>query len=371
MPFAADIRHWPNAAALAAHLAQYDPAICAWVAGLTIHHTIIPTAAQWRGYSTMQGLKTFYSDKGWDAGPHLFIAPDGIWQLTPLNLPGIHAGRCNADHWGIEVCGNYDAAPWPQSLAELAYGAGAALLRWRGLNVTESTVTGHRECLNNKSCPGRAIQLPAVRAELARRLTPSAESLSRDTALLSAPRCTQAQALAYLTRRATGEYTRADLALSILPAYWQACTATGLDPCVAIAQLVHETGALTSWWSQRPRRNPAGIGVTGDTKPARPIGGAWAQHGAVWEEGCSFASWADHAVPAHVGRLLAYATAPGNRTPRQATLIRAALNVRSLPASYQGAAPTLAGLEGRWAVPGKGYADKLAAIMTALRGTHE
>ncbi|KPV52453.1 hypothetical protein SE17_15460, partial [Kouleothrix aurantiaca] len=134
---------------------------------------------------------------------------------------------------------------------------------------------------------------------------------------------------------------------------------------------VHETGALTSWWSQRPRRNPAGIGVTGDTKPARPIGGAWAQHGAVWEEGCSFASWADHAVPAHVGRLLAYATAPGNRTPSQRALILGAMTVRTLPAQYHGCAPTLAGLEGTWAVPGKGYADKLAAIMTALRGTHE
>lgn len=369
MPFAADIRHWPNAAALAAHLAQYDPAICAWVAGLTIHHTIIPTAAQWRGHATMEGLKTFYSDKGWDAGPHLFIAPDGIWQLTPLNEPGIHAGRCNADHWGIEVCGNYDAAPWPPALAELVYGTLAALFRWRGLSA--DALNGHRDCNSPKTCPGRAIQLPAVRAELAKRLTPSAESLSRDTALLSAPRCTQAQALAYLTRRATGEYTRADLALSILPAYWQACTNTGLDPCVAIAQLIHETGNLTSWWSQRPRRNPAGIGVTGVRSRALPRHSTWAWNGVDYEEGCSFASWADHAVPAHVGRLQAYATAPGNRTPSQRALILGAMTVRTLPAQYHGCAPTLAGLEGTWAVPGKGYADKLAAIMTALRGTHE
>lgn len=369
MPFAADIRHWPTAAALAAHLAQYDPAICSWVAGLTLHHTYRPTVAQWRGYSSMIGMRDFYIGKGWSAGPHLYVAPDGVWQLSPLNLEGVHATVCNKNRWGVEVVGDYDAAPWSQSLAELVYGTLAALFRWRGLSADR--LNGHRDCNSPKTCPGRAIQLPAVRAELARRLTPSAESLSRNVALLSAPRCTQAQALAYLTRRATGEYTRADLALSLLPAYWQACTATGLDPCVAIAQLVHETGNLSSWWSQRPRRNPAGIGVTGDTKPARPIGGAWAQHGAVWEEGCSFASWADHAVPAHVGRLLAYATAPGSRTPRQTTLIRAALNVRSLPASYQGAAPTLAGLEGRWAVPGDGYADKLAAIMTELRGAHE
>src|SRR4051794_14152901 len=37
----------------------------------------------------------------------------------------------------------------------------------------------------------------------------------------------------------------------------------GLDWFLAIAQMAHETGSLTSWWSQPPRRNPAGIGVTG------------------------------------------------------------------------------------------------------------
>ena len=37
-----------------------------------------------------------------------------------------------------------------------------------------------------------------------------------------------------------------------------------LDPLVAVAQMVLETGNLTSFWSQTPRRNPAGIGVTGE-----------------------------------------------------------------------------------------------------------
>ncbi|HNP72285.1 MAG TPA: N-acetylmuramoyl-L-alanine amidase [Kouleothrix sp.] len=365
--FRSDIRHWPTAAALAAHLAQYDPAICGWARGLTYHHTIVPTAAQWRGYSTMQGLETFYASKGWSAGPHLFIAPDGIWQLTPLNVPGIHAGRCNADHWGIEVCGNYDAAPWPQSLAELALGAGAALLRWRGLPVNETTVTGHRECLNNKSCPGRAIQLPAVRAALAQRLTSSTASLTRDAALLSAPRCTQAQALAYLTQRATGEYTRADLALSILPAYWSTCATVGIDPCLAVAQMILETGNLTSWWAQRPRRNPAGIGVTSVTSAIRPIGGSWAQDGPIWREGVSFADWANGSVPAHVGRLLAYATAPADRTPAQRDLVRRAMTARPLANALHGAAPTLAGLDGRWAVPGVGYGLTIVQIAEDVR----
>lgn len=366
MPFTADIRFWPNAAAFAAHLAQHDPAICAWVHGATIHHTYRPTRDQWRGDASMRGLRDFYIGKGWSAGPHLFIAPDGIWQLTPLNLEGVHATVCNHARWGIEVVGDYDAEPWPAPIADLTYGALTALFRWRGLAA--DTLNGHRDCNSPKTCPGTAIQLPAVRAALARRMTAvPPESVSRTTTLLAAPRCTQAQALAYLSQRATGAYTRADLALQILPAYWQACTASGLDPCVAIAQLVHETGNLTSWWAQRPRRNPAGIGVTGRTQTPRPATGAWAWDGHTWAEGCSFATWANDAIPAHVGRLLAYALPDTNLTDAQRALIDQALSVRPLPASYRGCALTLAGLEGTWAVPGVGYADAIARIMQELR----
>ncbi len=368
--FRTDIRHWSTADSFAQYLAQYDPAIAAWAQGIVYHHTIVPTPAQWRGEYTLDGLITFYKNKTppWDSGPHLFIAPDGIWQFTAVNERGIHAGPCNADHWGIEVCVQYDSAPWPANLAELAYGAGAALLRWRNLPVNDVTVKGHRDCNSPKSCPGKAISLPAVRAELARRLSTPSAAITRDATLMHAPRCTQAQALAHLTRKGTGEYTKGDLALSILPAYWQACAAVGLDPCAAIAQMVHETGNLTSWWSARPRRNPAGIGVTGRIERERPIGGAWAQAPDYrWNEGCSFADWANGSVPAHVGRLVAYATKSGDRTTAQRILVQGAMNVRVLAAQYHGCAPTLAGLEGTWAVLGTGYADKLAAIMNDLR----
>lgn len=364
MPFTADIRHWPDVAAFTAHLAQHDAAICRWAQGATLHHTYRPTRDQWRGSSSMVGMRDFYIGKGWSAGPHLYIAPDGIWQLTPLNLEGVHATVCNTHRWGVEVVGDYDAEPWPAPIADLTYGALTALFRWRGLSP--DALNGHRDCNSPKTCPGIAIQLPAVRTELARRLAatpPPVAAVSRDAPLLAAPRCTQAQALAYLTRRTPGGYTRADVALSMLPAYWQACTATGLDPCVAIAQLIHETGALTSWWVQRPRRNPAGIGVTGRTQARRPARGAWAWDGQTWAEGCSFASWANDAIPAHVGRLLAYARPDSIANDAQRALIAQALAVRALPAAYRGIAPTLAGLEGTWAEPGVGYADALARLM--------
>jgi hypothetical protein len=260
-------------------------------------------------------------------------------------------------------------------VAELVYGVSVVLLRWKRLGVTTTSVKGHRECLPNKSCPGRAIDMDIVRAELARRLTPQAlptTGITADSPIMAAPRCTQAQAAASILGRAHPNYTSADVRLSILPAYFEVCGRVGLDPCLAIAQLIHETGNLSSFWSARPQRNPAGLGVTGQsakTKPKGVTGWVWNDQARLWEQGLSFPSWASHAIPAHVGRLLAYATAPTARTSVQQTLVDEALAYRALPGSYHGAAPTLQGLQGRWAVPGNGYAAKIAAIADLIRTT--
>jgi hypothetical protein len=68
-----------------------------------------------------------------------------------------------------------------------------------------------------------------------------------------------------------------------------------------------------------------------------------------------------------VGRMLAYALRPVEGTAVQRTLISRALAFRPLPASYRGAAPTLAGLSGRWAVPGTEYPQKIADLANAIR----
>jgi hypothetical protein len=48
-------------------------------------------------------------------------------------------------------------------------------------------------------------------------------------------------------------------------------------------------------------------------------------------------------------------------------LIATALHWRPLDKRLRGVAPTLKGLEGTWAVPGDGYAGKLAAIGQAIQ----
>lgn len=168
-----------------------------------------------------------------------------------------------------------------------------------------------------------------------------------------------------------GQYAAGDRD-AIVSAYWRACTGVGVDPVIALAQMCHETGGLTSWWSARPRRNPAGIGVTGETRPAtgpRPMPPeVWHRDGPLWRRGNVFSRWDPDAIHAHVGRLLAYAIPEGAGTDGQNALIREAMAVRPLSPALRGCAPTLAGLEGTWAVPGVGYAAKIEAWAARITG---
>lgn len=197
---------------------------------------------------------------------------------------------------------------------------------------------------------------------------PARDAYTPDSPIIGAPRATVEQAIAFVSSRNNGEYTDADVAL-IISAYYDQCTAVGVDPVLAIAQMCHETGCLREWWAGRPRRNPAGIGVTGETdaSPAdQPPGAGWAWDGTQWRRGLSFADWVRESIPAHVGRLLAYALPDDQLTPAQRQAIDVALRYRPLPTSYRGIAPTLRGLNGTWAVPGHTYADKLAEYANAI-----
>jgi hypothetical protein len=396
-PFLLDMRHWPTVADFEAHLGGYDPTITApWAKGLTYHHTYRPLASQWTGAPSIQGLKRTYLAKKptpWDRGPHLVIvwgspdpANDGIWQFTPLDVPGIHAGACNPTHWGIEVAGDYDDAPWPTGVRDLALGAGAALLRWKGIGVDGYTVRGHKECLANKSCPGDAVRMADVRTALALLLNAGPDTpiigttITADSSIISAPSGTQEQIAAYLHTYPHPNYKTYDIDLSIVPGYWSICTSVGVDPIKAAAQMIHE-GAMSSFWGARPQRNPAGIGVNGThaaTKPADQDDWAYNPDRQRWERGLSFASWIGHAIPAHVGRLVAYATTPEARTPAQFALAATALQVRPLPVLFHGSAPTLKALGNAhnphgargagWALPGLDYGARIAAIANQIRG---
>ena len=163
-----------------------------------------------------------------------------------------------------------------------------------------------------------------------------------DSPLLGPASAPSARAGQYLLARPHGGYSDGDVT-KIVGLYYTTAEAGGLDPLLVVAQMAEETDHLTSFWSQRPRRNFAGIGVTG-------------QPGV----GLSFPDLKT-AVRAHTGRLLAYALPAGTGTAAQKQLINEALAVRPLPPQLRGAAATLKGLAGTWAHDPQ-YAVKLAAV---------
>lgn len=121
---------------------------------LVIHHTWRPTKDKWGGARSIQGLKRYYEGKGWPAGPHLFVADDGIWLFSPMSKDGIHAGELNHRSIGIEIVGDYDNEKWVGQTKENALGVIKMLMSQLGID--KSNIFFHRD-VSSKSCPGHAI----------------------------------------------------------------------------------------------------------------------------------------------------------------------------------------------------------------------
>jgi hypothetical protein len=340
--------------------------------GIRYHNTYIPNKAQWRGAASMRSMQQSYEQQTppWDRGPHLYLATgtafDGIWVMTPPWQPGIHAGPCNSHTFGVETVADWDRDQPTEAEKELLVGVCAALTAYAARPLD---LAAHKDCMPNRTCPGRFGY--AMKAELQTRLAATLHTVefqpaySADSPLLGPPGASEAQAAAYILGRPHG-YTTYDITREILPAYWLHAGRAGIDPVVAVAQMLHETDMLRSPRAQRPQRNPAGIGATNDGAP-----------------GAFFATWRDHAIPAHIGRLLAYAV-PRATTPEQERLIADALAVRGLPARAFGSVHVLRELGaahnpanvGRpeaewvgWASPGTDYGEKIAAIANAIRSS--
>jgi hypothetical protein len=190
-----------------------------------------------------------------------------------------------------------------------------------------------------------------------------------DAPILGTASGTVAEAVRVLAPRAAANGYAYDDVVSIVKAYEQVGSSVGVDWFLAIAQMAHETGFMTSFWSARPQRNPAGLGVEGRSSTTDPNQPGWVFNSQrnMWEKGLSFASWEEEAIPAHIGRMLAYALRDDQATPAQKALIDKALAYRALPANLRGVAPTIVGLNGRWAYPGTTYGQRILAVMLRLR----
>lgn len=154
-----DIRHWNTPEDFNAYLLTLLPP--SWFKIIITHHTYIPNENTWNGLITMKGMLKYYKGKGWDRFPHLFIAPDGIWQMNKITETGIHANAANPKSIGIEVVGNYDIGIWQDPIKTWAFKTHAYLAKWGKIPLMN--IQPHRQYNPLKTCPGRRIDMGWVR----------------------------------------------------------------------------------------------------------------------------------------------------------------------------------------------------------------
>jgi hypothetical protein len=129
---------------------------------LVLHHTFRPTQAQWAGLASMRAIQRYYAGKGWTAGPHIFVGPDGIWLATPMSRIGVHAGVGNgslAQGWysiGLEMVGEFNVSRPTGPVWELSRAVMGELARRLNL-APRQLVSFHRDYTSTKSCPGWAV----------------------------------------------------------------------------------------------------------------------------------------------------------------------------------------------------------------------
>lgn len=350
---------------------------------VVLHHTWRPTESQWRGLDSMRSMQASYARKGWTAAPHLYVAPDGIWLFTPLREIGIHANAGNGSlvqGWysiGVEMVGDYDQVRPSGVIWEATKAVIGGLSRKLAI-APRQLLAFHREYNNTKSCPGWAVTKDWVFAEvdgwLASQAAPDLPFFDQSPILGPWTGTAESYVQAWLTRCAHTPYTPFDVR-AIAERYWNLCLLWGLEPWMVAAQVMHETDDLTSFWGLRPRRNPAGIGVDGSWSALHLAGYLFNPQRQRWEQGLSFATWAEDAIPAHLGRLLAYALPSDQRSSLQQRIIDRALRYRALDAQIHGSAPVWQRLgkvhnsSGHgWADPGTDYGARIAAMANRLRG---
>ena len=141
-----------------------------------LHHTWRPTIEQWRGKETIYGMKAYYErqiwedldgrlHEGWNAGPHLFVAPDGIWVFSDLRYDGVGVRGHNTATRHLEMVGDYDEKLPSGPILEYSIAA-LGILHVR-LGLDAANLNFHRD-YSTKTCPGKAVQkswiIPQVQA---------------------------------------------------------------------------------------------------------------------------------------------------------------------------------------------------------------
>jgi N-acetyl-anhydromuramyl-L-alanine amidase AmpD len=143
--------------------------------GLVIHTVGVP------GDASAASIRRFHkapkpNGNGWkDIGYHYVIRKSGEVEWgRALHIAGAHLEGAN-DTLGVCMSGDGDSEAWTPAQREALFNL--AVMKCREHAWTENEVVGHREGParfgakpTRKRCPGRLVDMAAVRAEVARRL---------------------------------------------------------------------------------------------------------------------------------------------------------------------------------------------------------
>jgi len=157
-----------------------------------LHHTWSPTAADYKGKATIEGIRRFHVSRGFaDIACHAYACPDGTvfnarppsvgncacqypdegastWPAELRTLSGGNKAWMNAYGFGIETIGNFDVEDPAQSVAmRTSLDVLAAVHDIWGIPVGHCFF--HRD-VSSKTCPGERVTKTWVHAELRRRL---------------------------------------------------------------------------------------------------------------------------------------------------------------------------------------------------------
>lgn len=130
---------------------------------VVLHHTWSPTAAQYKGQATWEGIRDYHvGQRGWsDIGYHYGVGPEGsVWRLRPVTRSGAHVLSRNRHTVGVVLLGNYDVEdPMANGLPVAAQVVRVLVERFK---LKAEHIRFHRE-FQDKTCPGTKIDLAEFR----------------------------------------------------------------------------------------------------------------------------------------------------------------------------------------------------------------
>jgi len=135
---------------------------------VVLHHTWKPSAADYRGISTVRGVRRYHTQvRGWsDNGYHVMIAPTGdIFLCRPLRRAGAHVRGRNAHSIGVSFIANFDEDE-PSEYGGLATGYRVVAALLARFDLPLSAIRFHRE-FASKTCPGMKLYLSEFRGKVA------------------------------------------------------------------------------------------------------------------------------------------------------------------------------------------------------------